>query len=872
MVVTYTPMIQQYLHVKQNYRDYILFFRMGDFYEMFFEDAIEASRDLEIALTARDGGGGKKVPMCGVPHHAAESYIARLIEKGRRVAICEQVEDPKQAKGLVKREVTRVITPGTVLEGQCLDEKVNNYLVAVIVEDNACGLAYTDFSTGHFFLTQFEGKAALNELVDELCRLQPAEILAGAKDLDLVCKSMGTCNFTLLNKVVYEKYQFERALETLQGQFGTGCIESVKKLVFGVQAAGAILSYLQETQKRSLRQLKTPQVYFSAQYMKMDVATRRNLELVSSIRDNSRRGTLIQVLDYTGTSMGGRLLKEWLEQPLLDTAQINKRLDAVDELLRNLLLRRQLKEKLKEIYDLERLAGRIAYGTANARDLLALRKSLDMLPGIKSLLAGFESELIVDIRDSLDDMADICHLLHRAINDEPPVSIRDGGIFKDGYNPEVDRLRDASRSGKNWLAALEAEERAKTGIKSLKIGYNKVFGYYLEVTKANLSQVPAHYIRKQTLVNAERYITPKLKEYEEMITGAEDRLVQLEYQLFVEIREKITAQVHRIQDTAAQVAALDVLLSFAEAAERGNYVRPVVNSNPDIIIRDGRHPVVERVLGPGNFVPNDTFLTEGNRLILLTGPNMAGKSTYMRQVALITLMAQAGCFVPATKAEIGVVDRIFTRIGAADDLAGGQSTFMVEMSECCNIVNNATARSLIIMDEVGRGTSTYDGISIARALFEHIHDNIGARTLFSTHYHELTDMEELRNVGNFTISVREKDDEIIFLRKVLPGKVDRSYGIQVARLAGLPEAVLRRAREIMSELEQKKISEPGIQSPGTRFGHGRESRDNGDAWMRRLEKAFLNELLQVDVERITPLEALNLLAGWKEKIKRKAEA
>ncbi|MCG8401789.1 MAG: DNA mismatch repair protein MutS, partial [Firmicutes bacterium] len=730
--MTYTPMIQQYLQIKQNYNDYILFFRMGDFYEMFFDDALQGSRELEITLTARDGGGGKKVPMCGVPHHAAETYITRLIKKGRRVAVCEQVEDPGQVKGLVKREVVRVITPGTALEGQYLDEKKNNYLAAVLTQNGACGLAYADFSTGHFYMTQFEGETAVHELVDELARLQPAELLMPIQTPAELKERFAGCGAVSVNGLDETMYQRDRAMQIMERQFGPGWLsKDAGGMTQGLRAAGAVILYLEETQKRSLQQMKAPQFYLSGQYMKMDAATRRNLELTASIKDGSRWGTLIQVLDYTGSAMGGRLLKQWLEQPLVDISLIGRRLDAVAELLDNLILRRQLRESLKKVYDLERLSGRVAFGTANARDLLALRKSFDLLPGIKQLLSGCGVGLLQEIRDSLDDMRDMNQLLHRAIEDDPPLSIRDGGIFREGYHPEVDKLRSASLNGKNWLAGLEMEERVKTGIKSLKVGYNKVFGYYLEVTRSNLAQVPDNYIRKQTLVNAERFITPRLKEYEEMITGAENRLVQLEHRLFVDLREKVTGQVRRIQETAARLAVLDVLSSFGEAAEKGDYIRPAVNQDRDVIIRDGRHPVVERMLGPGGFVPNDTLMNLDNRLILLTGPNMAGKSTYMRQVALMALMAQAGSFVPASGAEIGVMDRIFTRIGAADDLAGGQSTFMVEMSECRGIVNYATPKSLIIMDEVGRGTSTYDGISIARALFEFIHDNIGARTLFS---------------------------------------------------------------------------------------------------------------------------------------------
>jgi len=867
--VAYTPMMQQYLKIKQQYKDYILFFRMGDFYEMFFDDALTAARDLEITLTARDGGGGEKVPMCGVPHHAAESYIARLIEKGRRVAICDQMEDPRQAKGLVKREVTRIVTPGTVMENQCLEENNNNYLGSLLVDQNGCGLAYTDISTGLFCITQFTGSNSFNESIDELMRLQPAELLVSRQKHRAVAGILTGAGNVLLNAVDDEIFDYDRARDIMRRQFGRDWPENgADRLEFGLRAAGAILYYLQETQKRSLKQINKPQVYFTNQFMRIDAASRRNLELTRSIRDGLRWGTLLWVLDLTSTAMGGRLLKTWIEQPLVDPTLINRRLDAVEEFVQNMFLREQIKEMLKKVYDLERLAGRVAYGSANARDLLALSKSFDVLPELKKVLGHCKTRLITQIATSLDDMSDINELLRAAIMDDPPVSIRDGGIIRDGYHPEVDRLRSASRDGKNWLAELEAEERQKTGIKSLKVRYNKVFGYYLEVTKANLNQVPDYYIRRQTLVNAERFITPRLKEYEDMIMGAEDRLIQLEFQLFCELRQKLTEQVDRIQDAAGRIAELDVLVSFAEAAERAGYVRPLVSNSRKMVIEEGRHPVVERVLEAGSFVPNDTLLDDDNRLVLITGPNMAGKSTYMRQVALIALMAQAGSFVPAARAEIGVVDMIFTRIGAADDLAGGRSTFMVEMSECRDIVNNATDASLIIMDEVGRGTSTYDGISIARALVEYINASIGARTLFSTHYHELTDLDILPGVVNYTINIREINDEIIFLRKVLPGKVDRSYGIQVARLAGLPERILRRAKEILLDMESRggqgrstadcQIDPAGVkQREAKRDGHCRQC----------LIKRLTDELADLDTSRMTPLEALNLLAHWQEKLK-----
>ncbi|WP_347490962.1 DNA mismatch repair protein MutS [Desulfoscipio sp. XC116] len=867
--MVYTPMMQQYLKIKQNYQNHILMFRMGDFYEMFFDDALQASRDLEIALTARDGGGGKKVPMCGVPHHAAQSYIARLIAKGRRVVICEQTEDPRQAKGLVKREVTRIVTPGTVMEGQCLDDKKNNYLVAVLIEERGCGLAFSDISTGLFRVTQFNGDNAFHELADELYRLQPAELLLPRSyNGDLAERMAGMANM-LITAIDDHLFNPESSGNILDRQFGESWRQAgIDRLIFGSRAAGAILFYLLDTQKRSLEQINSPQIYNTNQFMKIDAVSRRNLELTGSIKDGMRWGTLIWVLDYTCTAMGGRLLKQWIEQPLLDVVLINKRLDAVEELLNNLIMRTQIKEALKQVYDLERLAGRVAYGSANARDLLALRKSFDVLPVIKKLSNDVNVELLIDLIGCLDDMSNINELLHKALIDNPPMQIKDGGILKPGYNPEVDSLRAAGSNGKDWLARLESEEREKTGIKSLKVGYNKIFGYYLEVTKANLSQVPDYYIRKQTLVNAERFITNQLKEYEDMIIGAQDRLMQLEFELFSEIRQNVAGELHRIQNTARNLAVLDVLISLAEAAERANLVRPIVNTDKKIVISDGRHPVVERVLNAGDFVPNDTYMGENSTLILLTGPNMAGKSTYMRQVALIILMAQMGSFVPAAKAEIGVTDYIFTRIGAADDLAGGRSTFMVEMSECRDIVNNATRNSLIIMDEVGRGTSTYDGISIARALVEYIHNNIGARTLFSTHYHELTDLDALSGVVNCTISVHEENDEIIFLRKVLQGKVDKSYGIQVARLAGLPEEVLSRAQDVLHQMEKRS----GVAEYQGKKDDAAAAGSITDRCADAREKSLLREIAKINVMQLTPLEALNLLYHWTEKIKNEVEA
>ncbi|WP_161822695.1 DNA mismatch repair protein MutS [Sporotomaculum syntrophicum] len=869
--MAYSPMMQQYLQIKQDYQNHILMFRMGDFYEMFFDDALLASKDLDIALTAREGGGGEKVPMCGVPHHAAQSYIARLIEKGRRVVICEQIGDPKQAKGLVRREVTRIVTPGTVMEGQCLDDKNNNYLVAVLAEEQGCGLALADISTGLFKATQFTGSSAYNELIDELYRLQPAELLLPRSYQGVLTKMLAGMTNVLLTVIDDELFNIESARNIMERQFNGDWLHTgIERFVYGLRAAGVILFYLTDTQKRSLQQMKSPRIYNTNQYMKIDAVSRRNLELTSSIKEGMRWGTLIWVLDYTSTAMGGRLLKQWIEQPLLDTVLIEQRLDVVEELLNNLLLRAQLKDALKQVYDLERLAGRVAYGSANARDLLALRKSFDVLPEIKSLMANAHTEFLVKLIENIDDMSDINKLLLQALEDEPPLQVRDGGIIKDGYHPEVDRLRAALRNGKDWLAQLETEERQKTGIRSLKVGYNKVFGYYLEITKANLTQVPDYFIRKQTLANAERFITNQLKEYEDMIIGAEDRLAQLEFQIFNDIKSIVTGNLRRIQSTGSNLAVLDVLVSLAEAAERGNFVRPIVNTNKKINISDGRHPVVERVLKAGNFVPNDTYMDEHSSFVLLTGPNMAGKSTYMRQVALIILMAQMGSFVPASAAEIGMVDYIFTRIGAADDLAGGRSTFMVEMSECRDIVNHATANSLIIMDEVGRGTSTYDGISIARALVEYIHAEIKARTLFSTHYHELTDLEALPGVVNYTVSVHEENDEIIFLRKVLPGKVDKSYGIQVARLAGLPDKILDRAQDVLQQMEIISNGKRAAAEFQGEKGDSSPAVDINALCANCSDKYLTGELKKINVLQITPLEAMNLIYQWSEQSKKES--
>ncbi|MHB1420553.1 MAG: DNA mismatch repair protein MutS [Bacillota bacterium] len=855
-----TPMMQQYLEIKAQHQEAILFFRLGDFYEMFLDDALLASRELEITLTSREGGGDRRVPMCGVPYHAANSYISRLVQKGYAVVICEQVEDPRLAKGLVKREVTRIITPGTILEEGALDAKTNNYLVAVCEQEGAFGLAYTDLSTGEFRAVQFDGITARQRLLDEIGRLSPAECLLEPSTYeDQVFRDQVTLQASAALTLYPEKEKSnDECWRVLRAHLGDEfALDSHwAEATSAVQAAASILGFLIETQKISPSHINRLVAYSAGEYMTLDYTSRRNLELTATIRDKSRTGSLLWVLDRTATAMGARALRQWVEQPLLDQEKINRRLEAVEELLQNGMLRLEIRQLLKEVYDLERLTGRIACGHANARDLQALRVSLEVVPNITGCLAETGSFLLLQLAERLDPLEEEVLLLQQAIVETAPLSVRDGGMIRSGYHPEVDRLRAASSNGKGWIAGLETKEREKSGIKTLKIGYNKVFGYYIEVTKSHLAAVPTDYIRKQTLVNAERFITQELKEFEELVVGAEDRLMQLEYQLFVEIRERVGQAIPRLQKTARAMAELDVLASLAEAAGDNGYVRPTVEQGDVIEIGAGRHPVVEKVLAGEGFVPNDTHLDcRQQQVMIITGPNMAGKSTYMRQVALIVLMAQVGSFVPAQNARIGLVDRIFTRVGAADDLATGQSTFMVEMRECQTIVSQATPNSLLLMDEVGRGTSTYDGISIARAIIEHVHDRIGAKTLFSTHYHELTDLEKkLARAVNYTVAVKEKGKEIVFLRLVLPGKADRSYGIHVAELAGLPETITGRAKEILDSLESKQINASGI-SPTPLRADPRPDKHGMDSQHHQT----IEELLSLDVLSMTPLEAINKL-------------
>ncbi len=866
-----TPMMQQYQEIKAKHQDEILFFRLGDFYEMFGSDAETAAKILEIALTGRDAGALGRVPMCGVPFHAAEGYIAKLIEKGYRVAICEQVEDPRQAKGIVRREVIRVVSPGTIMEANMLQEKSNNYMTAVVCARDAYGLAVADISTGEFRITEAKGEKSDAKLLDELVRLGPAEILVNA-DLPGVIRKKITLTCSFVSEVPEGLFNYKSALQALNRHFGDfrlagfGC----QGMELGLAAAGGLLAYLQERSGGSLAHLNKLQQYSLDSYMLLDPATRRNLELTRTMREQEKKGSLLGVLDCTRTAMGGRMLKQWIEQPMVELEGIARRQAQVEILYQDSLLRSDLREVLQEIYDLERLLGRIVYGSANARDLLALKLSLLVLPRIEVLLrrkGPIETPSpLEDLAREFDVLTDVAELLENSVNPDAPFGLREGNLIKSGFSQEIDELRYVARHGKEWVVSLEAREKERTGIKSLKVGFNKVFGYYLEVTQANLANVPADFIRKQTLANAERFITPELKEYESRILGAEEKLVALEYEAFCRIREQVGDRAQGIQATARVLARLDVLAALAEAAVQNSYVKPKLSRDGAINIADGRHPVVEKVLKQEFFVPNDTYL-DGNdsRLAIITGPNMAGKSTYMRQVALIVLMAQMGSFVPARSAEIGLIDRIFTRVGASDDLSTGQSTFMVEMNEVANILHNATGESLIILDEIGRGTATYDGLSIAWAVAEYIHrtDRIGAKTLFATHYHELTELGGmLPGVSNYRVAVKEKGDDIVFLRKIVQGSADRSYGIQVARLAGLPSEVIKRAKSILTTLE----SQEGSARSKREISAASDSEQLSLALVQAEEdpgaREVVEELRELDLNGLTPLQALNILARW----------
>lgn len=866
----FSPMMQHYLETKKQYKDCVLFYRLGDFYEMFFEDAEIVSRELELTLTGKDCGQEKRAPMSGIPYHAADSYIAKLIEKGYKVAICEQVEDPKQAKGIVKREVIRVVTPGTVIESNLLEEKKNNYIMAIYKSGLYFGISVCDISTGEFLATQIVEHNNFARLLDEISRYSPAEIIVS----DMMFNSK-----TEIEKIKerFETYISKESEESFDGEYellsGMYNIiddknEKIKNLSdkkLAIYAINALLKYLEDTQKTSLDHINTIKIYNTTRYMALDINARRNLEITEKMRDKSKKGTLLWVLDKTSTSMGGRLLRRWLNDPLIDRKEINDRLDAVEELKDSIILRGDVVEALKKVYDIERLAGKISYGNANGRDMISLKNSVKQLPEIKKVLSTTGAGLLKEIYENIDTLNDIYEIIEKSIVDEPPIGVKDGGIIKIGYDPEIDKLKLATTEGKKWILELEAKEREQTGIKGLKVGFNKVFGYFIEVTKSNLSMVPDRYVRKQTLTNCERYITEELKNLENQILGAEERVVTLEYNAFCEIRSSIEKQIQRIQKTATLVSTLDVLVSFATVAEDMNYVKPEVDNGGVIDIKEGRHPVIEKMISNSNFVPNDTYLDEeGNRLAIITGPNMAGKSTYMRQVALITLMAQVGSFVPASYAKIGVVDKIFTRVGASDDLSMGQSTFMVEMMEVATILKEATKNSLVILDEIGRGTSTYDGLSIAWAVAEFIADKekCGAKTLFATHYHELTELEnKVEGVKNYSIAVKEKGEDIIFLRKIVDGGTDESYGVHVARLAGVPQIVTKKANEILQSLERRNVLNNKIieQTPK------KESADQINMYNYKIAEVA-HEIDRIDFNQLTPIDALNTLVKIKEKL------
>ncbi|NLP18315.1 MAG: DNA mismatch repair protein MutS [Firmicutes bacterium] len=865
--MTDTPMVAQYKRIKAEHEDKILLFRLGDFYEMFFADAEIAARDLEITLTGRGVGKGERIPMCGVPYHAVDGYIASLLKKGHKVAICEQIGDPKATSGLVRREVVRVITPGTFLDPSALEEKKNNYLAAVTRYGGSLGLAVIDAGTGEFRATGFNGPDKVTGLHSEMIRLQPSECLYPREDTELK-QILGDMQqlFPVLPSPLGEDYSLEKSLSLLAQKLGEVHFPGGEEFQAGACAAAAIIGYLQETQRVDLLHVQGLKAYRVSDYMVIDGDTRRNLELTKSVRGDNRGATLLGVLDHTYTAMGGRTLRKWVEQPLLNRERILARLDAVENLVGDSVLRTLLPDILKEIYDLERLLGKVVYQTATARDLLALQRSLIQLPKIKESLAEVTADRLMHLRDSLDTCSDLSTFLEGALHPDPPAGLREGNLIKTGYHEEIDRLRNLTRKGREWLAELEGAERERTGIKSLKIGYNKVFGYYLEVTKSNLDAVPPNYVRKQTLVNAERFITPELKEWEVEITGAQERCIELEYQVFLELRRHIATEIERVQGAAKIIGEIDSLLSLATTAIYNRYSKPVLTLGDGIKIEAGRHPVVEVMMADSTFIPNDTGLDQNNnQLLLITGPNMAGKSTYIRQVALIVLLAQMGSFVPAKAAELGVVDRIFTRVGAADDLASGQSTFMVEMNEVGNILRNATSKSLLILDEIGRGTSTYDGLSIARAVAEYILERVGAKTLFATHYHELTALaQDYSAAKNYTIAVEERGKDIIFLRKVVPGGSDRSYGIHVARLARLPEDVIGRAEDLLAQLEGEKKEKAQDETAGTVS----EKTIQLDLFSN-LERRVLEELYRLKPLQMTPLEALNKIHSLQELLKGK---
>lgn len=871
-------MMQQYLEVKEKCKDCILFFRLGDFYEMFFEDAEVASKELELVLTGRDCGLEHRAPMCGIPYHSANSYVIRLINKGYKIAICEQLEDPALAKGIVKRDIIKIITPGTYTDTAFLEDNKNNYIMSFYVDEiKNLGICFCDISTGEFFATNSHYNEAI--LLDEISKYNPSEILieenTDKKILDAISSRFNVV-FTSINS---EDFSLE---DTLEKQFSNFKRENYDNSL--IRSGNSLINYILQTQKTSLSHIDKFQYYNIVDFLSIDINTRRNLELTETLRDKTKKGSLLWVLDKTSTSMGGRQLRKWIEQPLINKNMVKDRLDAVEELLNSLSLHEDLKDSLKDIYDIERIVGKISSKSVNAKELLSLKNSIEKLPNIKSIMENLKSNLLNNMYENLDELKDIYELLDNAIGDNPSLSVKEGNIIKDGYNEAIDELRKAKAHGKEWIANLENKEREVTGIKSLKVGYNKVFGYYIEITKSNLSSVPeGRYIRKQTLANAERYITPELKEMEDKILGAEEKLINLEYEVFVTIRDTIEGHIDRMKISAGIIANLDCLSSLATIALENNYCKPEITDGDEIVIKEGRHPVVEKMIPTGNFVANDTFLnTEDEELLLITGPNMAGKSTYMRQVALITIMAQIGSFVPAKMAKISICDKIFTRIGASDDLAAGKSTFMVEMWEVSNILKNATNKSLILLDEVGRGTSTFDGLSIAWAVIEHIcgNENLRCKTLFATHYHELTGLEDtIKGVKNYSVQVKEIDKDIVFLRKIIRGGADQSYGIEVAKLAGLPEDVIKRAKEILCYIEKDKsnnidvnnIAKDNISEVAISIAADNKSTavENKNAIIKEdslqldftdIEKNnLIKEIASIDIMNITPFEGFNKL-------------
>ena len=884
-----TPMMRQYLEIKDKCKDSILFFRLGDFYEMFFEDAKLVSKELELTLTGRDCGLEDRAPMCGVPFHAAETYISRLVSKGYKVAICEQVEDPALAKGIVKRDIIKIVTPGTYTESSFLEENKNNFLMSIYISENMASVCFCDISTGEFYCSDFNYD--INIIVDEISKFNPKELVVPNIVSEEILKEIRERFEVSISKFEDEFFSLEEM--RLQSQFRN--YDEIQFSESLIRGCNGLLNYIVETQKATLSNIDTIEIYNIFDYLVIDGNSRRNLEITESLRDKTKRGSLLSVLDKTSTAMGGRRLRKWIEQPLVEKKEIEKRQDAIEELIKNISHQEDLDEALNNIYDIERLVGKISSKSINAKELLALKNSIEKIPRIKEILSNFSEGLLLDIEKNLDDLKDIYELLHCSISESPALSVKEGKIIKEGYNKEIDELRNSKRCGKQWIANLESDEKKITGIKSLKIGYNKVFGYFIEVTKSNLSLVPENrYIRKQTLSNAERFITPELKEMEDKILGAEDKLISLEYEVFVAIREEVEKHVDRMKTSAKLISELDALSSLCKVARNNNYVKPDINTKGILKIEDGRHPVVEKMLPINSFVGNDTLLDcKDNQMLLITGPNMAGKSTYMRQVALITLMAQIGSFVPAKSADISICDKIFTRIGASDDLAGGKSTFMVEMWEVSNILKNATNKSLILLDEVGRGTSTYDGLSIAWSVIEYIchNSNIKCKTLFATHYHELTRLEnKIKGVKNYSIAVKKVDNNIIFLRKIIPGGADESYGIEVAKLAGIPNKVIDRAREILSHLENNNnnkdittiYTEDNIETP-KKVEEQKYDSDISEAALDKLEKKevketkveikeekqlsfediqsmnLMKEIKDIDILSMTPMEGFNKL-------------